>query len=111
MAIQSVLAQLACADLEQSRPWFEKLFGRAPDAAPMKGLLEWRQGAAGLQLFQQPEHSGHGTLTLVVSKIADERVRLATQGLAPGELERGDATTLVRLRDPDGNTVVLAEPT
>jgi catechol 2,3-dioxygenase-like lactoylglutathione lyase family enzyme len=75
----------------------------------MPGLAEWhhREGA-GLQLFENPEHAGHGTLTLIVSALPAERARLAA--LSPGEIEPADYVSLIRLRDPDGNLIVLAEP-
>lgn len=111
MAIEVLYAQIACADLKRSTIWFGRLFGRAPDARPMKGLAEWRHGAsAGLQLFEDAANAGHGTLTLVVSGLREERARLDKAGLAPGEVEAAARNSLVRLRDPDGNLVVLAEP-
>jgi len=111
MAIETLYAQIACSDLARSSVWFGRLLGRAPDARPMKGLAEWRHGAdAGLQLFENAAHAGHGTLTLIVSGLREERARLEKAGLAPGEVEAADTNSLVRLRDPDGNLVVLAEP-
>jgi len=110
MAIEAIFAQVACTDLDASRGWYEALFGRAADAAPMKGLLEWHREGAGCQLFERPDAAGRTTLTLIVSDIASERARLLEAGLAAGQVEGGDATSLVRLKDPDGNLVVLAEP-
>lgn len=111
MAIQTLYAQIACLDLDRSLIWFGRLLGRAPDARPMKGLAEWRHGeSGGLQLFEAPEHAGHGTLTLVVGRLREERDRLNRAGLEPGDVEAADSNSLVRLRDPDGNLVVLAEP-
>jgi hypothetical protein len=48
-----------------------------------------------------------GTVTLIVSKLEDDRRRIAM--LKPGEIERADYVNLIRLRDPDKNLVVLAE--
>lgn len=111
MAIETLYAQIACADLNRSLIWFGRLFGRAPDARPMKGLAEWRHGpTAGPQLFENAADAGHGALTLVVSGLREEPARLAEAGLAPGEVEAADSNSLVKLSDPDGNPVVLAEP-
>jgi hypothetical protein len=41
MPIVRIYAHLNCSNLAKSLPWFEKLFGRAPDAQPMDGLAEW----------------------------------------------------------------------
>lgn len=109
MPLRKIYAHLACRSLSVSRPWFERVFDRAPDAAPMKGLVEWHHGnGAGFQLFEDPDHAGTGTLTLIVDGLSEERHRLAR--LAPGEMETADYVDLIRLRDPDGNLVVLAEP-
>ena len=110
-SIQQIYGQLNCADLSVSEAWFEKLFGRMPDARPMAGLAEWHhRGAAGLQLFKNSEHAGHGTLTLIVSDLHAEHERLNLAGLAPGPIEPATSTSLVRMKDPDGNLIVLAQP-
>lgn len=109
MALRKIYAQLACRSLSASRPWFERLFGRAPDATPMDGLAEWHHGdGAGFQLFEDPKNAGHGTLTMIVAGLAAERMRV--DSLKPGEIEDAAYVTLVRLNDPDGNLIVLAEP-
>ena len=109
MAIAKIFAHLSCVDLQRSSAWFATLFGREPDAFPMQHLAEWHQGGgAGFQLFQNPPHAGRGTLTLIVTGLEAERDRLSA--LTPGEVERADYVDLIRLRDPDDNLVVLAEP-
>src|SRR6185437_5702261 len=107
--IQAIFAQLSCSKLDGSTNWFAILFGRKPDATPMQHLAEWHfADKAGFQLFQNPQAAGKGTLTIIVSDIAGERTRVSK--LEPGEIERADYVDLVRLHDPDGNLVVLAEP-
>lgn len=110
-SIQKLYGQLSCADLATSEEWFEKLFGRSPDDRPMAGLTEWHhRGAAGLQLYENGRYAGHGTLTLIVGDLRREHGRLEAAGLTPGPIEPASATSLVQLRDPDGNLVVLAQP-
>jgi hypothetical protein len=111
MALKKIYAQLNCSDLSASGPWYEKLLGRPPDARPMDGLLEWHHHEiAGLQLFENTENAGHGTITLIVDGLRSEHARLEKAGLAPGEIEPATSTSLVRLRDLDGNLIVLAQP-
>ena len=111
MPIQKIYAQLSCADISKSAIWFEKLFDRVPDERPMDGLAEWHYGdSAGLQLFENPKDAGHGTLTLIVEGLHGEHKRLERAGLAPGTLESATSTSLIRLRDPDNNLVVIAQP-
>ena len=110
-SIQQIYGQLNCADLSVSEAWFGKLFGRVPDAKPMAGLAEWHhRGAGGLQLFESREHAGHGTLTIIVSDLQAEHERLRLAGLAPSSIEPATSTSLVRMKDPDGNLIVLAQP-
>jgi hypothetical protein len=109
MALQKIYAQLSCSDLAVSTQWFTAVFGRAPDETPMPGLAEWHHGSeAGFQLFQNPDNAGKGTLTLIVSELDQEYQRLGY--LKPGNIEHADYVDLIRMRDPDGNLVVLAEP-
>jgi hypothetical protein len=76
----------------------------------MKGLAEWHHGdLAGFQLFENARHAGHGTLTLVVDDIEGEHRRLLEAELKPGDVEPGKFK-LIRLNDPDGNLVVLTQP-
>jgi catechol 2,3-dioxygenase-like lactoylglutathione lyase family enzyme len=111
MRLDAIYAQLSCRDLERSITWFSTLFGREPSARPMVGLAEWHHGRnAGFQLFEDDRHAGRGTLTLIVAAVREEQVRLTDAGLSPGAVEVADYTTIARLRDPDGNLVVLAQP-
>ena len=109
MKLTAIYAHLDCSDLARSTDWFATLFGRPPDVTPMDGLAEWHHGGtAGLQLYREPSKAGTGTLTLIVDEIRAARERLAD--LAPGEVEEADYTSIVRMRDPDGNLIVLAQP-
>lgn len=111
MTIEKIYAHLSCSDLTRSVAWFQGLFGRAPDARPMHGLAEWHhQEQAGLQLFEDKSKAGNGTLTLIVRDLKGEHSRLQHSGLAPPDIEPADTTSLIRLRDPDDNLVVLAQP-
>jgi hypothetical protein len=111
MSVERIYGHLSCTDLERSRAWFTILFGRAPDAAPMAGLLEWHhRDAGGLQLFEDAANAGRGTLTLIINGLSAEHDRLAAGGIQPGPIEAASTTSNVLLRDPDDNLVVLAEP-
>lgn len=109
MGIETIFANVSCSDLARSSAWYEKLFGKPPARRPMPGLAEWQlTESAEMQLFEAKEHAGHSTLTLGVLPIDPERERLEAAGLQPGPVERADDFFIVRLRDPDGNLVVLA---
>ena len=111
MTLQAIFAQLSCTNLNASTEWFTKLFGREPDARPMKGLAEWHHGdQSGFQLFENKQHAGRGTLTLIVRDLHNERTRCNSAGLEVGSVQEADYVNIVQMYDLDGNMVVLAEP-
>lgn len=111
MTLTGIFAQLSCSRLEESIGCYTRLFERDPDARPMAGLAEWHEGkGAGFQLFEATDHAEHGRLTLFDSDIPGDWARLGKAGLKPRPVEAADYTTICRMRDPDGNLVVLAQP-
>jgi len=52
--------------------------------------------------------SAFGRCDYTASPIEPEHARLAAAGLARGAIERTEDYFILRLRDPDGNLVVLA---
>ena len=110
MSLKKIYAHVDCSDLTKSIGWYEKLFSRKPDALPMKGLAEWHHGEdAGFQLFEDSAHAGANTLTLIVEELREEHKRLVDWGLNPGEVESSKSVSIVRLKDPDRNLIVLAQ--
>jgi len=109
MAIKTIFAHVSCSDLKTSEAWYAKLFGKSATRHPMERLAEWQlTESAELQLYEDKPHAGHSTLALGVMPIEPERERLEAAGLAPGPVEPADDFFIMRLRDPDGNLVVLA---
>ena len=64
--------------------------------------------SAEVQVHESPENAGHSVLTLGVLPLEPERRRLETAGLKPGAIETADDYYLLRLRDPDGNLIMVA---
>lgn len=111
MAIEKIFAHISCSSLEHSKQWYTALFGRPADAEQMQHLVEWHHGSnAGIQLFENAPAAGKNTVTFIVSALREEHERLTSAGLRPNSIENGEQVSLVRLNDPDGNLVVLAQP-
>jgi catechol 2,3-dioxygenase-like lactoylglutathione lyase family enzyme len=110
MSIRNAIASLAVKDFKSALPWYEKLLGRGPDRADQKNLVEWvfEQGGR-LQLHQQPERAGRGSLTLAVGSLDTEMLQLNRWGINPGDVIRSSAQRILVIEDPDGNTISLAE--
>lgn len=68
--ITRLLANCAVSDLGRAEQWYVRLFGRAPDARPMPGLLEWHLADTfGVQLWTDPDRSGRSTFVLGESEL------------------------------------------
>ena len=111
MTFTFLVAQATVSDLAVAEPWWTALLGRAPDARPMAGLLEWRPvGGAGLQVWQEPGRAGRSTVVLGIEDVETEVARLREAGLQPVGAQPGGGGQVVELRDPDGNRAVLFCP-
>lgn len=109
MGIQTIFAQVACSDLEAAESWYTRLFGKPALRHPMKGLAEWQfTDSAEVQLFQDTENAGHSVLTLGVLPLGKEVDRLRQEGLPVGDIEEASSFYIMRMRDLDGNLIVLA---
>ena len=109
MGIQTIFAQVACSDLKASEIWYTKLFGKPPLRHPMSHLAEWQfTDSAEVQLFEDKNNAGHSVLTLGVLPMEKEIERILAAGLEVGEVEEATSFYIMRMRDPDGNLIVLA---
>jgi catechol 2,3-dioxygenase-like lactoylglutathione lyase family enzyme len=107
-------------DLERERAWYEAVFGRPPDAAPMDGVYEWHLGDNFLQLVALAKvreiqklpswgATGVSSLTLTVDD-ADAMLRAALD--AGGSRVSGfgnDAFRTITVADPEGNLVTFLQ--
>lgn len=108
MTFTHVLAQATVSDPAAAEAWYTTVLGRAPDARPMPGLLEWHLvGPSGLQVWHDPGRSGSSTAVVGVDDLDATAARLRGAGLVDGDPEEGGGARLLRLGDPDGNLVVL----
>ncbi|HZY67633.1 MAG TPA: VOC family protein [Devosia sp.] len=111
MTVQGIYACAAAADFERTVAWYSKFMGRAPDDQPMPGMAQWRNmGAAGIQVWYEPEHAGHSRLTIVAPDMTREHARLESDGISLGEVISGDFGKVAQLTDPEGNRIALTEP-
>ena len=101
MEVRNVLAQTTVRDQDAAERWYSVLFGRAPDARPMDGLLEWHFGdAMGVQVWAEPERAGRSSVVLTVGDL--DAIRGASQVSGPHrrDADRGDIVTHPARRGP-----------
>lgn len=103
-----LLGNCTVSDLQRAESWYTKLFARKPDRRPMDGLLEWHLGPGfGIQVWCEPQRSGHSTVVLEVSDLPAQAQRLLQLGIEHQGLQPGGGAQILQLVDPDGNRVVL----
>ena len=106
--IQGVLAQATVSDLPLAEAWYTRLFGRAPDAKPMPGLLEWHLGEGyGVQVWEEPERAVQSALVLSETDLDSAASRLMGVGITDDGPQQATSSRILPLVDPDGNRVVL----
>ena len=111
MAIRKSYASLLVADMAAGEAWYTKLLGRGPDHRPMPTLLHWElSDEGGLMLSSSDEIAARGAVFLYVDDLLAERRRLDELGIALGDDNEGDYSTLAQVRDPDGNLITFASP-
>ena len=111
MTITNALAGIAVDDINDAIDFYERLFGRAPDARPTNAVAEWKlPGGGWVHVATDADRAGAATLTLIVDDLAEELGRLSLQGLAPVAKSMGDFFKTAKFRDPDGNTITLSQP-
>ncbi|MGY1807490.1 VOC family protein [Blastococcus sp. SYSU D00669] len=108
MDFTSVLAQATVSDAPRAEAWYSALFGRGPDTRPMDGLVEWHVGGGrGVQVWVDPVRAGRSTVVLGTDDVDGVTSRLGAAGIAQDGPEPAGAGHVLRLQDPDGNTVVV----
>ena len=111
MTITNALAGIAVEDIGEAIDFYERLFGRMPDARPINDVAEWKTPGGGwIQVFTDADRAGASALTLVVDDIAEELGRLGLHGIVPVAKAFGDFFKTAKFRDPDGNQIVLSQP-
>ena len=106
-----LFAGIAVADYHAALPWYECLFGRAPDMLPHETEAAWQVTELGwIYLVGDSQRAGKALLTLMVTDLAHVVAELEERGLAPAEIET--APGLYRkatFTDPEGNTISFGE--
>ena len=110
MSIKNALASVAVKDLSAAVQWYEKLFGRPADSRPMSELAEWKFERGGwLQLYQNADRAGSGSLTLSVNDLDEQVSHLRKCGVRTGQQIISEKAKVVMIKDPDGNSIAFAE--
>jgi hypothetical protein len=110
VTVDKVYAVISTGHLDQSKEWYTRFFGRAPDLHPMAEVYEWYVGAGGVQLVDDATRAGQSMLTVIVPDLEDCRRALQSRQLTLGSSSGGDFARIAQITDVDGNQVTLAQP-
>ncbi|CAN5670054.1 VOC family protein [soil metagenome] len=111
MSVTTVFAVIPSADLAAARAWWTQFLGREPDRVPMPSDVEWAFPSGGLQVIDDAEHAGAGSVTLGVDDVDAELSEIAARVIDVPEAQPvpTEQFRIAMLQDPDGNNIVLAQ--
>lgn len=111
MSMQNVMAVLAVRNIEVAGVWFTKLLGRGPTEMPMIGLLEWGfPGGGGLQVHENAERAGMGSVTIIEDDLETRVASLQTAHIRIDREVVSGTRSIAIVEDPDGNRIVFVMP-
>jgi len=109
MAIENALASVAVKDLDRSAAWYAELLGSRGNR-PMPEVEEWMfPRGGGLQVYVGAERAGNCSFTLAVTDIDGHVRMLQSMGVDVGARTNSARVRTVMVKDPDGNSIALAE--
>lgn len=101
---REVITEISVSDLQSSRKWYVRLFGKAPDLEPFPGNVEFKLGGGWVQIVEGGVTPSSWNLQVEVRDVQKERERL--RGLAIGATEVKTVPGVISyfdVKDPDGN--------
>jgi len=76
----------------------------------MREVAEWKFAGGGwLQVYQNLERAGTGSVTLSVSDIDEQIAKLRELSIDPGSPIKSPKVEVVMIKDPDGNSIAFAQ--
>lgn len=102
-----LFAVLRVSDYKAARDWYSRLLGGPPSFLPNDVEAVWELAAHRCVVIEaNPEHAGHGTVTLFVEDLDAVLADIADRGLVPDEQETyANGVRKATFRDADGNEV------
>jgi catechol 2,3-dioxygenase-like lactoylglutathione lyase family enzyme len=109
--ITALVAGVPVSDLDASIDWYTRFFGRPPDMRVGEEILWDIDEHATLFIEPDAAHAGAGRITFAVAGLDGLLERLAAQGVDHEPIETySNGVRHVKVPDPDGNAIALAEP-
>ena len=109
--ITALIAGVPVSDLDASIDWYTRFFGRPPDMRVAEEVLWDVDEHATLFIEPNSAQAGAGRITFAVAGLDALLERLADQSIEHEPIETdSNGVRHVKVPDPDGNAIALAEP-
>jgi catechol 2,3-dioxygenase-like lactoylglutathione lyase family enzyme len=106
-----LFAGVPVSDLDAGIDWYTRFFGRPPDRRVGEEMLWEIEEHAWLFIEPNAPQAGAGRITLAVAGLDALLERRAEQGIEHEPVESySNGVRHVKIPDPDGNAIALAEP-
>jgi catechol 2,3-dioxygenase-like lactoylglutathione lyase family enzyme len=110
-AITHLIAGVPVSDLDAGIDWYTRFFGRPPDMRAGEEILWDVDEHATLFIEPNSAHAGTGRITFAVAGLDAVLERMASEGIEHDPIETySNGVRHVKVPDPDGNAIALAEP-
>ncbi len=113
---KDTIVEIQVSDLQKSREWYSRLFGKGPDLEPFKGNVEFKIGGAWVQIVSGKPQPSSWNLQIEVRDLSSERQRLRDAKIDATEIKGvPNIISYFDVKDPDGNSmrwfqVLTADP-
>jgi predicted enzyme related to lactoylglutathione lyase len=102
--VSDIITKIAVSDLQKSKDWYSRLFGKGPDLEPFPGNVEYKIGGAWVQIHSGKVQPSSWNLEIEVRDLSRERERLRRSGIAATEIATApNVISWFDIKDPDGN--------
>jgi catechol 2,3-dioxygenase-like lactoylglutathione lyase family enzyme len=106
--VREIITEISVSDLERSRAWYTRLFGKSPDLEPFPGNVEYRLGGGWLQIVKGEVKPSSWQFQIEVRDLAHERERLRAAQVDASEIQGvPNVIRYFNVHDPDGNSLLL----
>jgi predicted enzyme related to lactoylglutathione lyase len=102
--VRETITQIHVSDLERSKEWYSRLFGKVPDLEPFPGNVEFKIGGAWVQIVRGLVKPSSWSVLFEVRDLHRERERLRASNIEATEIKtQPNVISWFDLTDPDGN--------
>ncbi len=111
MDIDVLFASVAVRDLEISREWYGRFFGRPADVVPNEFEVMWKANdSAWVYVIDDSERAGGTVVAMAVPNVEAAVSSLGARGITSGPIRPvGDVALKAIVVDPDGNSLELIQ--